>query len=200
MGVTFTMVDRSSTSIPSETKTTKVTVNSNVKITNYAEGQKGPNSIEIFVKDGKKTITGVDENGKPTGKLRSADFNSQKYDLMNKLIDSDTTDGDDTLSEADLKAAMKKGINGAKVIADKDVNANGKYTIKFNDGEVLTFDFETETEVIDRISEEQNISNNTTKEILTVLQEMQDNAEMKLSPKSDLEKFLIKVVNWFKGD
>ena len=198
MGGTFTIVDRSTTAFSGDIKQRNVTVNSSVKIKNYLEGQKGPNTIEIFVGDGKSIITGVDGTGKQTGRLRSADFNSKKYDLLNKLIDSDKNDGKDTLSEADLKAAMKKGgINGAKVVADKNVETNGKYTVNFQNGEVLTFDFETDKEMMEKYeklhNEHAKLLNKTNKEDL-------QKQEMKLSPKSDFEIMVINIVNWFKGD
>ncbi len=180
MGVTFTIANKYQPG-----KKTKVNTNTNVKITNYAEGKKGNNAIEIYVRDGIRTITGTDGNGKATGTkgigLRTADFNTQKYDFMEKLINQDKKDGVNTLSEADLKAAMKKGgINGAKVVADKKVATNGKYTVHFKNDEVLTFDFETDYELsirppVDELTKRDN-------------QMMQEKNEMKISPESTLEK------------
>lgn len=195
MTVTFTITNKYQTS-----EKTKVKTNENVRITNYAEGKKGNNAIEIFVENGKSTITGTDGNGKATGTkggLATADFNTQKYDFMEKLINQDKKDGNDILSEADLKAAIKKGINGAKVVADKNVETNGKYTVNFQNGEVLTFDFETDKEMMEKYeklhNEHAKLLNKTNKEDL-------QKQEMKLSPKSDFEIMVINIVNWFKGD
>ena len=191
MGVTFTIANKYQAG-----EKTKVNTNSNVKITNYAEGKKGNNAIEIFVQDGKSTITGTDGNGKATGTkggLRTADFNTQKYDFMEKLINEYEKDGNNTLSEADLEAAMKKGVNGAKVIADENCNQNGKYTVKFQNGEMLTFDFETDIENYERLHKEAaELLNKTNK------QELQQE-EMKLSPQSTLEKIASNAWNFIKN-
>lgn len=195
MTVTFTITNKYQAG-----EKTKINTNENVRITNYAEGKKGNNAIEIFAENGKSTITGTDGNGKATGTkggLATADFNTQKYDFMEKLINQDAEGGDNTLSEADLKAAIKKGINGAKVVADEKVSENGKYTVNFKNGEVLTFDFETDKEMMEKYEklhkEHANLLNKTNKEDL-------QKQEMKLSPKSDIEIMVINVVNWFKGD
>lgn len=189
MGVTFTIANKYQAG-----EKTKVNTNSNVKITNYAEGNKGNNAIEIFVQDGKSTITGTDGNGKATGTkggLRTADFNTQKYDFMEKLINQDKRDGNDTLSEADLEAAMKKGIKGAEVSADKNVAENGKYTVKFQNGEVLTFDFEHLNEKLNRKDNETAATKKNT-DI--------NNNEMKQNAKSDIENVIIGLINLFKGN
>ena len=188
MGVTqlttmhsFTIVDKNTTSGSSVIKKTKVATNSNVRINSS-------NNVEIYVYDDEKSITHIDGNGKKSGKLATADLPEQEYDFMKKLINQDKNDGTDTLSEADLKAAIEKGINGAKVVADQNVTENGKYSVKFKNGDVLAFDFETKVEKDARKNATTSANNGVSDN---------NSNEMKLSPESTLEKVVKGAVKGF---
>ena len=124
----------------------------NVTITNFRQREMGEvGDISATVKNGNMgETTRVYSNGK-SGKLGTLDLNSKRYAIFDALRSLDGNKND--LSESDLKKADslvgQNGVTGIK----RDAKA-GVTTILCDDGAVLKFDFETDTEMQARKQQE----------------------------------------------
>lgn len=164
----------------------------NVKITNFTQREMGEvGDISATVSNGRKgTAERVYSNGR-SGKLATLDLSSKRYAIFDALRKLDGNEND--LSEKDLaKANSLIGKNGVKAVK-RDANA-GVTTIVCDDGAVLRFDLETDTEMQARKKQEAvNAQKRKSTEAAKLSKKQKEDAELHEACKSDFEK----LCDWF---